>query len=77
MRVNLRVPYEERHEAKRKGARWDAVRYTWYVMADEKLDGFLKWVPAKFLKPCADSLPKLPKFEPPRGMKEREKRARV
>lgn len=31
MRVDLRVPYSEKDEAKRHGARWDAVRKTWWI----------------------------------------------
>lgn len=45
MRVNLRVPYEERHEAKRLGAWWDPARKTWFIVNREDLTPFMRWLP--------------------------------
>lgn len=46
MRVNLRVPYDERREAKMLGAKWDPTRKTWYVENLPSLEPFLRWMPA-------------------------------
>ncbi len=62
MRVNLVVPFDEKDEAKRKGAHWDAARKTWFVMNVENLSQFIKWIPAKFLKPSSPVKSTLPKF---------------
>lgn len=51
MRVNLRVPYAEKDEAKSLGARWDIARKTWYVVDVEDLAPFLVWIqPGELLK---------------------------
>lgn len=42
-RIYLEVPYEERHEAKALGARWDAVKKAWYVGPGVKPEKFAKW----------------------------------
>ena len=45
MRTNLKVPFAEKDEAKKLGARWDAARKIWYV--EDKLDmaPFSRWSP--------------------------------
>lgn len=45
MRSNLKVPFAEKDEAKKLGARWDAARKIWYVVNDGDLDGFYRWSP--------------------------------
>lgn len=40
----LRVPFNEKDEAKKLGARWDASAKKWYVPAGVPLDGFAKWL---------------------------------
>lgn len=45
MRHNLKVPFAEKDEAKKLGARWDASRKVWYVAADADLDAFSRWSP--------------------------------
>lgn len=45
MRTNLNVPYAEKDEAKRLGARWDAARKTWYVLDAKHLEPFIRWMP--------------------------------
>lgn len=51
MRVNLQVPYEDKDEVKRLGARWDAARKTWFVQGIEDLRPFLRWIPKRLTKP--------------------------
>ena len=45
MRMNLKVPFAEKDEAKKLGARWDAARKLWYI--DGKVDPalFACWSP--------------------------------
>ena len=45
MRTNLKVPYAEKDQAKRLGAKWDWELKTWYVMNAQNLDLFVKWLP--------------------------------
>jgi hypothetical protein len=51
MRVDLDVPYTDKDEAKRLGAKWDIARKRWYVVDVENLEAFLKWIPAHQKKP--------------------------
>ncbi|MDQ7989635.1 MAG: DUF5710 domain-containing protein [Candidatus Dactylopiibacterium sp.] len=44
MRVDLRVPFAEKDEAKRLGARWDASRKVWYVQNVANLATFQRWL---------------------------------
>lgn len=44
MRTNLNVPYEEKDEAKKCGARWDPLLRLWYVQ-QSNLIPFLRWLP--------------------------------
>lgn len=46
MRVNLNVPFEQKDQAKRLGAKWDAARRIWYVEDHPHLDHFAQWVPS-------------------------------
>lgn len=46
MRIPLLVSYEERHEAKAHGARWDPARHEWYVIDPEDLAPFSRWIPS-------------------------------
>ena len=45
MRLNLKVAFAEKDEAKKLGARWDAARKRWYI--EDKLDVavFSRWQP--------------------------------
>ena len=45
MRMNLKVPFAEKEEAKKLGARWDAARKIWYVGNNADLSLFSKWSP--------------------------------
>lgn len=51
MRVNLDVPYEQKDLARQLGAKWDLARKTWYVENVERLDQFLRWIPANRVNP--------------------------
>ncbi|SMH43322.1 DUF5710 domain-containing protein [Azospirillum agricola] len=44
-RIDLRVPFAEKDDAKRLGARWDAVKKVWYVPAGLDSALFGKWLP--------------------------------
>jgi len=53
MRKNLSVPYHEKDEAKKGGARWDPLERTWYIdrpdriskdLAPEDKAYFAKWL---------------------------------
>ena len=43
--TKLNVPYAEKDEARRLGARWDGERKTWYVPAGVMLTTFERWLP--------------------------------
>lgn len=43
--VLLDVPYEEKDEAKRLGARWNPGERKWYVPEGRSLEPFAKWLP--------------------------------
>lgn len=45
MRHNLKVPFAEKDQAKKLGARWDAARKLWYVEAGLDLAPFSRWQP--------------------------------
>ena len=45
MRMNLKVPFAEKDEAKKLGARWDAARKLWYVDSPADMAPFSKWSP--------------------------------
>ncbi len=45
MRMNLKVPYAEKDQAKQLGARWDPARKIWYVDGKEDLSDFSAWSP--------------------------------
>lgn len=46
MRTNLKVPFAEKDEAKKLGARWDAARKLWYVEGKADLTPFARWSPS-------------------------------
>ncbi len=43
-RVDLRVPYPEKNDAKKMGARWDPDRQTWYVPPGLEIQSFGRWL---------------------------------
>lgn len=46
MRTNLKVPFAEKEEAKKLGAKWDAARKVWYVEDKADMAPFSKWAPS-------------------------------
>ena len=51
MRTYLNVSFEEKEEAKSKGARLDVSRKKWYAENVEDLTPFLKWIDERLKKP--------------------------
>ena len=47
MRTNLQVPFAEKDDAKRLGARWDAARKVWYVENKADMSPFARWLPTR------------------------------
>lgn len=52
MRTNLKVPYAEKDEARKLGARWDAARKTWYVENVENIAPLMRWMPKHLTEPA-------------------------
>ncbi len=44
MRTNLKVPFAEKDEAKKLGARWDPARKLWYVENKDDMSPFERWM---------------------------------
>ena len=44
-RVDLKVPFSEKDEAKHLGARWDANLKVWFVPEGVSPDAFSRWLP--------------------------------
>jgi hypothetical protein len=57
MRMNLKVPFVEKDQAKKLGARWDAARKFWYVADAADLSAFLRWSPTPHDGDDAPSVP--------------------
>lgn len=55
MRMNLKVPFAEKDEAKKLGARWDAGRKVWYVEGLADLAAFSRWSPTPHDASAADA----------------------
>lgn len=47
MIIELKVPYAEKDEAKRLGARWNPTKKVWYVHDRMDLFDFYRWIPHK------------------------------
>lgn len=47
MRLNLKVSFAEKDEAKKLGARWDAAQKIWYVEGKADMAPFAKWSPTR------------------------------
>lgn len=43
-RVNINVPFSEKEEAKRLGAKWDRYKKTWYAPEGQDMNVFRKWL---------------------------------
>lgn len=42
-RIYLNVPFDEKDDAKRLGARWDAQKRSWYLLEPDDLSQFVRW----------------------------------
>lgn len=45
MRMNLKVPFAEKEQAKKLGARWDAAQKVWYIEKLIDMAPFARWSP--------------------------------
>ncbi|MFC2137766.1 DUF5710 domain-containing protein [Bacteroidota bacterium] len=45
MSIQIEVPYQEKNNAKGKGAFWDNDIKTWYIPNSNKIDEFQEWIP--------------------------------
>ncbi|WP_174048557.1 DUF5710 domain-containing protein [Agrobacterium tumefaciens] len=44
-RIDLRVPFSQKDQAKRLGAKWDAINKVWFVHSDVDISTFERWLP--------------------------------
>ena len=49
------VPFAEKDDARRLGARWDMARRVWYAENVENLVPFLRWIPERLKAPVQSS----------------------
>ncbi|EJA8139878.1 DUF1738 domain-containing protein [Escherichia coli] len=66
----IKVPYQERNEAKALGAKWDRSEQTWFVPAGVSLDKFGKWNGGEAAVPAQDAPPQ--KATPDRSAERQE-----
>lgn len=50
MRINLDVPWCDKDEVKRAGARWDLARKVWFIEDVEDLAPFMPWIDSHLKK---------------------------
>lgn len=63
MKIYLNIPYSEKDEARRLGAKWDIAVKKWYVMDLPNLEPFLQWMDVRVTRPF---IPKVPGTKPPK-----------
>ena len=56
MRTDLKVPFAEKDEAHKLGARWDSKKKTWYVENHPPLPDFARWLPLPPSPTSSDAL---------------------
>lgn len=56
MRHDLKVPFAEKDQAKKQGARWDAARRLWYIEDGRDPSLFARWQPTPHDPAVAASL---------------------
>jgi hypothetical protein len=44
-RINLKVPFDQKDQAKAVGAKWDAKIKRWYIDADVDMGKYRQWLP--------------------------------
>ena len=47
MRIDLKVPFEQKDEAKSLGAKWDPARKVWHLIDPQDLAPFARWMVIK------------------------------
>lgn len=47
----LKVPYQDKDQAKRRGARWNPARKLWFIENVDDIAQFMQWMPAHLKKP--------------------------
>lgn len=65
MRMNLKVPFAEKEQAKKLGARWDAARKLWYIEGQVEVATFSRWSPTPH--DASAPPPQLPRRESAEG----------
>jgi exodeoxyribonuclease VII large subunit len=75
-RIDLKVHYTEKEEAKALGARWDAENRTWYAPPGTDLEHLKRWLPEGVLDEDREPR-KSPQVEPQKGIALTELLARV
>ena len=63
MRINLIVPFSEHELAKKRGAKWDMARKTWYVENPENIFEFVQWAPERLKTSTTNGPLKHPPFK--------------
>lgn len=58
MIVWLNVPFAQKDEAKRLGARWSVAQKKWYVQDVENLAPFMRWMDERLTRPTKSQPPK-------------------
>ena len=56
-RIDLRVPYSEKDQAKVHGAQWDSENRTWYAPPGTDLRNLKRWLPKGVLEETPDPAP--------------------
>jgi len=56
-RIDLRVPYSEKNQAKIHGAQWDSENRTWYAPPGTDLQNLKRWIPKGVLEETPDPTP--------------------
>lgn len=51
-RIYLNVPFNDKNEVKRLGAKWDSEYRGWWIAPDIQRDPFNKWLPRMFRENC-------------------------
>jgi Domain of unknown function (DUF5710) len=56
-RIDLKVPYAEKDQAKVHGAQWDTDNRTWYAPAGTDIQNLKRWLPRGVLEGMPDPTP--------------------
>ena len=56
MRMNLKVPFAEKDEAKKLGAKWDSTKKVWHIENKADMSQFSKWSPTPYEETAGDAV---------------------